>query len=171
MTETWRPIPGWEGFYEVSDLGRVKSCARSVPGRPGVLIVKRERLLKPMTTRIGHRTVALCRDNRRTTRGVHRLVLLAFVGPAPDGTECCHNDGDPANNVLSNLRWDTHQSNMVDKVIHGQHHNAIKAECIHGHPFDEANTYFAPSRPGHRMCRACVQQRKRDLRERQRSAA
>jgi hypothetical protein len=50
---------------------------------------------------------------------VHTLVLLAFVGPRPDGMECCHNDGNPANNSLSNLRWDTPESNTADSVRHG----------------------------------------------------
>lgn len=49
-----------------------------------------------------------------------RLVLEAFVGPCPEGMEACHfPDRDPANNQLENLRWDTHQANMVDKATHG----------------------------------------------------
>jgi hypothetical protein len=52
-------------------------------------------------------------------RRVHRLVLEAFVGPAPEGEEGCHNDGNPANNALGNLRWDSHPSNMADQVAHG----------------------------------------------------
>jgi len=50
---------------------------------------------------------------------VHRLVLEAFIGPAPKGTICCHNDGDPTNNRLENLRWDTHSSNTRDAIRHG----------------------------------------------------
>lgn len=49
------------------------------------------------------------------------LVLLAFVGPRPKGMECCHNDGDPENNSLDNLRWDTHSSNVYDAIRHGTH--------------------------------------------------
>lgn len=56
---------------------------------------------------------------RGNMRRVHRLVLEAFVGPAPAGTEGCHNDGNPQNNALSNLRWDTHAENMLDQVRHG----------------------------------------------------
>jgi hypothetical protein len=52
-------------------------------------------------------------------RRIHRLVLEAFVGPAPDGMEGCHNDGNPENNNLLNLRWDTHASNMADQLAHG----------------------------------------------------
>lgn len=52
---------------------------------------------------------------------VHRLVLLAFVGPCPDGMEGCHDDNDPRNNCVSNLRWDTMERNQQDRVKHGTH--------------------------------------------------
>lgn len=165
MTETWRPIPGWDGYYEVSDQGRVRSLARAVPGRPGVLIVKRDRMLTPMANQSGHLSVALCRDNRRTYMAIHRAVLLAFVGPCPGDMEGCHNDGNPANNHLANLRWDTHASNMVDKVTHGRHPLANLTHCHRGHAFDEANTYSPPGRGG-RRCRECTRINKRARRER-----
>lgn len=50
---------------------------------------------------------------------VHRLILETFIGPCPDGMECCHNDGNPQNNQLCNLRWDTHRNNIRDKASHG----------------------------------------------------
>jgi hypothetical protein len=53
------------------------------------------------------------------SRKVHRLVLEAFVGPCPPGMECCHNDGNPLNNRLDNLRWDTRRSNQLDRNRHG----------------------------------------------------
>jgi hypothetical protein len=52
-------------------------------------------------------------------RYVHRLVLEAFVGPCPEGMEACHNNGDTADNRLVNLRWDTKQANVADKLKHG----------------------------------------------------
>jgi DNA-binding CsgD family transcriptional regulator len=68
----------------------------------------------------GGRVVFLTRaDGTGATRPIHRLVLEAFVGPRPEGTECCHNDGNPANNRLENLRWDTHRANMQDTIKHG----------------------------------------------------
>lgn len=57
--------------------------------------------------------------NRYIFSYVHRLVLEAFVGPCPFGMEGCHNDGDPTNNNLVNLRWDTHKNNEKDKIKHG----------------------------------------------------
>ena len=65
--------------------------------------------------------VKLVNANGGKTFNVHRLVLTAFVGPCPEGMECCHSDGDHRNNRLDNLRWDTHSSNELDKLKHGTH--------------------------------------------------
>jgi hypothetical protein len=77
------------------------------------------RPLKPTAQHRGHLAVCLVRGGRKHTRHVHRIVLEAFVGPYPEGLECCHNDGDPANNRLDNLRWDTHQATMDDMLRNG----------------------------------------------------
>jgi hypothetical protein len=90
------------------------------------------------------------------TRKVHRLVLETFVGPCPDGMECCHNNGDPADNRLENLRWDTLSSNAYDRVEHGVHNMARRDRCNHGHLFVGANL---TSSNGYRACRACRQAR------------
>ena len=117
--ETWNPIPGFPG-YEVSDYGRVRSPDVRKRG-----YFKRGRILKP-SPRYHHRSgrlvcmvVNLCVDGHVRMARVHRLVLTAFVGPAPTGTEGCHNDGDPSNNRLGNLRWDTHLENYHDMRRHG----------------------------------------------------
>lgn len=77
------------------------------------------RQLKGSLNREGYPYVALYRDGKRFKHLLHRLILEAFVGPCPPGMEGCHNDGDPANNRLANLRWDTPKSNMADCVRHG----------------------------------------------------
>lgn len=66
----------------------------------------------------GHERVTLMPDRQR--RFVHRLVLESFVGPCPEGMEACHNDGDPSNNSLYNLRWGTRQENYDDSIRHGR---------------------------------------------------
>jgi hypothetical protein len=104
--EIWKAIPGYEGQYEVSDQGRVKSYRRDHEGR----------FLRPGRMPGGHLSVALGRGNSQC---VHKLVLLAFVGPAPDKHECCHNNGNPADNRLENLRWGTRRENILDAVRHG----------------------------------------------------
>lgn len=118
IPEVWRDIPGFEGFYQVSDHGRVRSMAR--PDKIG-RIRSKNRILKPFRDKDGYLGVTLCRIGGRHKRKVHRLVLEVFVGPCPDGMECCHSDSSRSNNHLSNLRWDTHSSNIKDAVRRGSH--------------------------------------------------
>ena len=153
MSEMWKDIPGWKGLYQASNLGRVKSLARRVPGRPGVMLSVPVKILKPWLSNDGYPGVALCRDNKRSMQQVHRLVLLTFVGRPHEGMEACHNDGDKLNNIPTNLRWDTRSANTFDKVAHGAHLYANRTHCPAGHPYDEANTYNRPS--GGRQCRKC----------------
>jgi hypothetical protein len=116
MTVEWRPVPGFEGFYSVSNAGQVRSEARIVNGYP-----VREGLVKPRRDKDGYLTVLLYKGGQKR-RFVHRLVLEAFVGPAPQGMVACHEDGIPHNCRLSNLRWDTQTANNADKRRHGTFH-------------------------------------------------
>lgn len=109
--EQWRPVRGYEGFYEVSDFGRIRSSARQgTDGR--VLRLKESRPC-------GYQRIRLYRDGRGEAKKVHRLVLEAFVGPCPTGMEACHNDGRRNNNRLTNLRWGTRKENCADARQHG----------------------------------------------------
>lgn len=128
--ETWKDVPDFPE-YQVSDLGRIRSkdrmvrgagrggtpCMRFKKGRilAGVVISRKEYDYRPETV-----TVTLCRDGHQSRRFVHHLVLDAFIGPCPPGLEGCHGDGDPTNNRLDNLRWDTHPANYQDSVKHGR---------------------------------------------------
>ncbi len=135
---TWRPVPGWTGFYDVSDAGQVRSVARVIP----------------------HRIAVLARDGKRFAWAVHRLVAETFLGPLPLGLQTCHNDGDNANNAAANLRYDTPSANELDKVAHGHNRNAAKTHCPQGHAYTEDNTMHQASRNG-RKCRACHAARNR----------
>jgi hypothetical protein len=118
--ETWRSVPGYEGFYEVSSMGRVRSLPRKVKDSMGRVFPFPGRDLKAhVVKRTGRPQVLLAMNGSVATFLVHRLVMLAFVGPKPEGLETCHNDGDPANNCLSNLRYDTPSSNQMDRYKHG----------------------------------------------------
>ena len=124
MSERWLPLPGFDGRYEVSDHGLVKSLQRrSIQNRR-----LDERILKSAAyNKYGHRQVALYdAEGRRHSLQVHRLVLLCVVGPAPRGTQACHNDGDPSNNRRGNLRWDTPAANTADAYRHGRRTNPAK---------------------------------------------
>ena len=160
--ETWRPILGFEGLYEVSDRGRVRSLDRLVKRSSSSTRIEKGRIIRPgFGARSGHKSVNLSRDGKKVTRKVHHLVLEAFVGPAPDGAQGLHWDDDPANNHLSNLRWGTFSDNAFDKVRNGRHHQTRKTHCPQGHEYNAENTYVIPSRPTARYCRACAQERKR----------
>lgn len=131
--EQWHPVVGYEGLYEVSDQGRVRSLDRLVRrsnqyGAEGSFMW-RGRILKSTwspstgkyrTGKTGYFVVALSDGERREQRRVHRLVLLAFVGPAPDGYEAAHEDGNFANNALRNLSWKTAKGNSADRIRHGR---------------------------------------------------
>lgn len=157
--ERWQFIPGYEGRYEVSDHGRVRSWARygSLPT---------PHLRVQTTTPSGHKALTFVKHGRQRTESIHRLVLLAFVGECPVGLEVRHLDGDPANNHLSNLRYGTPSENVLDRVRHGTHHHTAKTHCRHGHPYDAVNTYITPK--GKRDCRICKRAaaRRRDAKRR-----
>jgi hypothetical protein len=150
----WRAVVGYEGLYEVSNTGLVRSLDRKVEDRRSVRSYK-GRLRIQVVSQSGHHTVQLSKDAQPLTRFVHRMVLEAFVGPCPDGMEGCHNDGNPGNNHVSNLRWDTRSSNMLDKTRHGRDPHANMTHCKWGHPFDDNNTFNRNGDKGHRGCRAC----------------
>jgi len=124
--EQWKPIPDFPG-YDVSDCGRIRSyyernvtgwCIADVP----------QRILKGGIDRY---PFVCIRDagGASQVKTVHSLVMLAFVGLCPDGLEICHNDGDHQNNSLTNLRYDTHVSNMQDACEHGVM-NSLSAQDI-----------------------------------------
>lgn len=118
--ETWRDVVGYEGLYSVSDHGRVRSEARVVRSKLGVTRRIRGKILKAPANSDGYPKVSLCRDGGRRDGVVHLLVLTAFRGPKPEPKhEGCHNDGNPANNRLENLRWDSMINNQRDRLRHG----------------------------------------------------
>lgn len=109
MTESWALITAFPN-YEVSNCGRVRN-------------IKTGRVLKPGTQNFGHKNVLLCISGQIFDCSVHRLVLQTFVGPCPQGMECRHLDGNPANNHVDNLKWGTHKENMQDTIRHGHQVN------------------------------------------------
>ena len=103
MNEIFKDIPGWEGKYQASNLGRIKSKVRN------------EKILKPRKWK-EYEKLCLYRNGERMFYQVHRLVWETFNGPIPEWLEIDHIDGDPSNNNLSNLRAVSHITNMFNPV-------------------------------------------------------
>lgn len=126
--EIWEPIPGWGDLYLASNLGRIRSLDRVSRrmSRWGKEVDHRRRgcILKQTKRPDGRMIVNLARDGEHHQIFVHRLVLMAFVGPCPSGHESRHLDGNPANNRKGNLAWGTRLENMADRYRLGEHNPA-----------------------------------------------
>ena len=109
--ETWKDVVGYEGLYEVSDKGRV----RSLPRYNAAGCWLSGRILKQPRAPKGYRIVTLTRYGVQKVAAVHVLVATAFHGPKPEGMICCHYDDDKDNNAATNLRWDTYEANAADR--------------------------------------------------------
>ena len=150
----WRPIPGWEGYYEVSSAGQVRSVRRCITNALGQVRWLPSRMLAPQPhSTKGYLHVNPARGGKAVSKSLHALVALAFLGPRPDGFQVAHNDGDPRNNAADNLRYATPSENEMDKWRHGTNREALRPTCRKGHPFSPANTYR--DKNGWRVCRTC----------------
>lgn len=117
--------------------------------------LRKGRVLKPGTYKNGHKHVTLCRPGETQCFQVHILVMLAFVGPRPDGMQTRHRNGIPDDNRLENLIYGTPGENSRDRdKEHHRNYNLNKTRCPQGHPYDEENTYVVPA-TGVRQCKAC----------------
>lgn len=119
QAERWLPVVGLEKFYEVSDLGHVRTVERMVRSKAGSVRRIRSRVRRHSFLR-GYPAVHLSANGRSYMRTIHVMVLEAFVGPRPSPQhEGCHADGTPTNNALTNLRWGTKKDNKADSFTHG----------------------------------------------------
>lgn len=111
MTEEWRPVVGWEGLYDVSSDGNVRSLDRQVLRRDGSAYLHKGRVLRPTLTNRGYPSVGLQAKGISKFVTVHRVVAVAFV-PNPRGLEeINHIDGDKQNSRAGNLEWCSRQEN------------------------------------------------------------
>lgn len=154
--ELWRTCPGHEGYYEVSNLGRVRSLDRFIVQKDGQerFIPGKVKSLSPGFS--GYVLAQLWRNNKQRRVRVHTLVLEAFVGLAPAGMECRHIDGNPSNNHLPNLEWGTSSENKWDRVRHGNHPAKNRVTCPRGHLLAEPNLVPSSAVKGFRNCLACA---------------
>lgn len=120
MTEEWRPVPGWEPLYEVSDQGRVLSKSRFVNARGGALAFRAGRILQPVQKQGRYWAVTLADNEKRRQYLLHDLVAAAFLGVKPEGAMVLHEDDNKANNAASNLRYGTQRENEEDARRNGK---------------------------------------------------
>lgn len=154
--EIWKPVLGYEGLYEASNLGRVRSIKYPIT-----------RILKPHYKKRGYAHLGLyTHAGKLCCVQLHKAVYEAFQGPIPEGKEIDHIDNDPSNNLLTNLQVLSHKQNM--RKAHARllergftNGRAAQTHCKHGHELSGENVYLRGKR---RVCRVCVaaryQQRK-----------
>lgn len=117
MEEIWKDVIGYEGFYQVSSFGQVRSLSRTAKVLSGAKRLVRERILKQTNTI--YRTVHLSKNNVTDVMLVHRLVATAFI-PNPENKRCVnHKDGNKYNNYASNLEWATDKENNTHAILNG----------------------------------------------------
>ena len=115
--EEWRYIPGYEGKYQASSLGRIKSVDRLIMRSNGERLPIKGRVLKPRFDKCGRACVTVC----GVTKRVHRLIAKTFI-PNPDNKpQINHIDSNPSNNAVSNLEWCTRSENMLHAFKFGHH--------------------------------------------------
>lgn len=167
LAEEWKPVVDYVGLYEVSSHGQVKSLDRITPDGKHL----RGRTMKLHPGSQGRLEVNLTKNGKQKVRRVHQLVMEAFAGPPKPGQEVRHLDGDNTNNRWApgsteeevraaggNLIYGTHARNMQDMIDHGRTRRA-ETECVNGHEYTEANTYW---HEGRRMCLECTRTRNRE---------
>jgi hypothetical protein len=108
MEEIWKPVVGYEGLYEVSNLGRIKAI------RFG------EKIMKLRYDKHNYLLVGLTKNNKYSVFLVHRIVLKSFIGLPKNGEECDHINRQRDDNRLENLRWVTRSKNQLNKTAHGK---------------------------------------------------
>ena len=128
--ERWLPVAGFEGFYEVSNIGNVRSLDRDVMTRAGVRRYK-GRILRIAKVN-GYPWVTLSATGRQASRPVHHLVMEAFAGPRPEGQDIRHlNDNKADCRWPENLAYGTRKENFGDRLVNGidnrgeRHGNAV----------------------------------------------
>lgn len=170
--EVWRPVVGWEGWYEVSSHGRVRSLDRERPNPlTGGVSVHTGRVIRPRVNRGGYLQVNLHRPGHRKTRPVHRLVAEALI-PNPEGLPLVlHGLAGTRDNSVPNLRWGTTSDNMRDRIRDGTCRESSKTHCPEGHEYSSDNTRIeSRGNRTQRRCRKCRAKQAQKLREKRLAA-
>lgn len=123
--EIWKPVRNYEGLYEVSNLGHVRSLTRKIKTSKGIIQTWKGQLLTPGKSGNGYYYVMLSRHGKSKARRVHILVADAFLPNDENYQQVNHLDGDKSNNSASNLEWCTPHQNIEHAVTNGLFHNPV----------------------------------------------
>lgn len=110
--EVWKDVIGYEGFYQISDLGRVKRLETIVDGRQGFKFTVQEKILALEVCTTGYKRVTLCKNGKTKRFLVHRLVAEMFINNENKLKQVNHKDGNKGNNKLQNLEWASQSNNQ-----------------------------------------------------------
>lgn len=124
MKELWKDIKGYEGCYQVSNLGRIKSLDRMTNNQYGEYFMKGRILKNSIIKDKGYCRVSLNNGNGKISKRVHRLVAEAFIPNPENKLEVNHKDGNKLNNCVSNLEWCTNKENIEHSIRTG-----LKKHC------------------------------------------
>lgn len=132
IKEMWRIVSGYEGLYEISNIGRVKSLSRPHKIRGGKFSMRKERILKDGIRNDGYRSLILCKNKVHNRYVTHRLVAIAFIPNPENLPEVNHKDGNKLNNLVSNLEWTDKLGNMQHAYETGliKHDNLLKSGVL-----------------------------------------
>lgn len=157
MKELWKPIDGYEGTYEVSNLGRVKSLARVVERLHGKTLPLQEKILKQsIRNQYGHLAVGLrLKGVPRKSFYVHDLVAKYFIPNPLNYPEVRHGKQGRLVNTVDNLSWGTRSHNMQDAVLDGTQNMVSRTHCPYGHLLSGENIYKLQKR----ICIPCARAR------------
>lgn len=116
--EIWKDVVGYEGLYQVSNLGRVKSCARKID-RGKYVEDRGDIIMSPFLNAHGYFTVMLSKRGKKKQHRIHQMVARAFI-PNPENKEMInHIDCNTQNNRVENLEWCTNSENQLHAIAHG----------------------------------------------------
>ena len=140
--EIWKDVENYEGFYQVSNLGRVRSLERDVYCQNGIVHHLKEKVLVQNLDKQGYAYVSLCLNGKMKTIKTHRLVALAFIPNPENKPQVNHKDEVKTNNVVDNLEWCSAQENVnygtgIARAVQnrksqklGNHPNAKPVFCV-----------------------------------------